>query len=62
MKEYFFSFYTAEVQPILLKDSANRMQCKMKEYFFHCYPVKHKYANRLKHQTLPLMGATRLAS
>ena len=34
MKEYFFSFYTAEVQPILSKDSANRMQCKMKEYFF----------------------------
>ena len=27
-----------------------------------CYSVKNKHANGLKHQTLPLMGATRLAS
>ena len=35
-----FSFYTAEVQPILSKDSANRMQCKMKEYFFSFYTAE----------------------
>ena len=29
---------------------------------YYCCPVKHKYANGLKHQTLPLMGATRPAS
>ena len=27
-----------------------------------CYSVKNKHANGLKHQTQPLMGATRLAS
>ena len=27
-----------------------------------CYSVKSKHANGLKHKTLPLMGATRLAS
>ncbi|CDA42492.1 unknown [Prevotella sp. CAG:5226] len=30
--------------------------------FYYCCLVKRKNANELKHQTLPLMGATRLAS
>ena len=30
--------------------------------FNYCCLVKRKNANKLKHQTLPLMGATRLAS
>ncbi len=30
--------------------------------FYYCCSVKRKNANKLKHQTLPLMGATRLAS
>ena len=28
----------------------------------YCCPAKRKYTNKRKHQTLPLMGATRLAS
>ncbi len=39
-----------------------RRAFNMKSILSYCRPVKRKQANVLKHQTLPLMGATRLAS